>query len=359
MTYAVLSDIHAHAWSLFSSVNSQGVNTRLQMTLDEMIRAAKALKAAGGSVMVIAGDLFHTRGTIDPEVLNPFRTTVDVILGMGISIYAIPGNHDLKSNDTNELSSAIQNLKQLTLDGETFKILNKVTVVRERELLLGFVPWRWTQEALLKDLQFLAGHAEASEMDVFIHAGIDGVLSGMPASGLTSATLQAFGFRRVFAGHYHNHVEMNGGVVSIGATAHHNWGDVNTRAGFLLVNSDTGKVQFNDTMAPKFTDVSGLDELEMELACKGNYVRFRGPAMTQEQVNEFRDQLKAWGALGVSIEVPRTTVAVRTTSPSKGLTLEQSVEKFVTDGDPHPSLSAEAIVKRSLEILNESRAVSE
>lgn len=360
MKYAVLSDIHAHNWSVFSSVDGRGVNTRLVHTLEEMKRAAKLLKAAGGNVMVIAGDIFHTRGTIDPEVLNPTRDAVREILEMGISIYAIPGNHDLKSKDTQELSSAIQNL-QTEVDPPGmyggFTIFNKCDVAWVPGHVLGFVPWRWTVEALLQDLENLAKHPEASQMDVFIHAGIDGVLSGMPAHGLMHTDLAKFGFRRVFAGHYHNHHDFGNGVYSIGATTHQTWGDVGTRAGFLLV--DEKSVTFHDTMAPKFVDVSGLDEIEMELECKSNFVRFRGPAMTQEQINELRDQFRRWGALGVSIEVPRAVTAVRSAAPAKGMTLEQSIEAFIASADPHPKFKPEQITKRALEILEESRTVYE
>lgn len=359
MKYAVASDIHCHNWSMFSHTNSDGINSRLAYALSELKRAAAAVKAAGGDTLVIAGDIMHTRGTIDPEVLNPTRSTIREILESGVSIYAIPGNHDLKSNDTQELSSAIQNIAQSTIDGAVFKVFNTAGTQMTSDALLGFVPWRWTQEALLEDLAELAKHPNAASMDVFIHAGIDGVLSGMPAGGLTDAMLASFGFRHVFAGHYHSHHDFGNGVVSIGATTHQNWGDVGTRAGFLLVEGETGTVEFNDTAAPKFVDLSGLDEMEMELECKGNFVRFRGPTMTQDQINELRDHFKKWGALGVSIEVPRAVAVTRTTAPATGLSLEKSVEKFIAEADPHPTIAPAVIQKRALEILSESKAIYE
>lgn len=359
MIYAVLSDIHAYAPSIFAHTGRDGVNNRLRIIIEEMRRAAQALVDCGGKTMFIAGDILHTRGVIDPEVLNPVRQVIDNILGMGVNIYAIPGNHDLKSKDSQELSSSIQNLDQISLEGTQFQIFNKASVKELQGQTFGFVPWRWTQEALLEDLEAMSKAACAKDMDVFIHAGIDGVLSGMPAHGLTSAMLKRFGFRNVFAGHYHNHVQLEPGVWSIGATTHHNWGDVGTRAGFLLVDTDTNAVGFNDTLAPKFVDVSGLDEFEMELECKGNYVRFRGPSMTQPEITELREAFKKWGALGTSIEVPKTAAVTRTTAPSKGLSLEQSVEAFVMGAAAHPRLTPAAIVKRSLEILDLSRVTYE
>ncbi len=147
--------------------------------------------------------------------------------------------------------------------------------------------------------------------------------------------------------------------MSIGATTHHNWGDVDTRAGFLMLDTDDDTVTFHDTKAPKFVDVSGLDELDMEIEAAGNYVRFRGPQMTQDQINEFRDALKKWGALGVSIEVPRKVESARATAPATGLTLDQSVDKFVGEMKDIPAhVDQKLVASRALEVLNETRAVS-
>jgi len=363
MTYGVVSDIHAHAWNTFSKTNPDGVNSRLRMILDELVRAARTVKTAGGSTLVVAGDIFHSRGTIDPEVLNPVRQTFENILGMGLDVEIIPGNHDLKSRGTTELGSSVQNLAQISITGGQLRVHNQPVIVTVNDHNLGFVPWCYSHEELHEGLETLRTMAAKSnvtdQVDVFIHAGIDGVLSGMPASGLTPADLSKYGFRRVFAGHYHNHADMGDGVYSIGATTHHSWRDVNARAGFLTVN-DVGGVTFNDTMAPKFEDITGFDEMEMELACKGNYVRFSGPAMTQQDIDLLRQQLNAWGALGVSIQVPKAISQAATASPVKGKNLDTVVEEFVDANASIPASVDKAAVKaRAAEVLRSVREVVE
>ena len=362
MNFAALADIHAYGSTVYSSTGADGINTRLSLILSELQRAALTLQAQGGKIMIIAGDIFHTRGSIDPEVLNPLRATVEEILNMGIDIHAIPGNHDLKSKDSRALSSQIENLAQISIAGGMFRCYNEVTSLQIDGEWFGFVPWRASIKDLLEDLGDLSAHPAHADMHVFIHAGIDGVLSGMPAHGLTSADLAKFGFKRVYAGHYHNHVTFeDGAVVSIGATTHHNWGDVGTRAGFLMVNTDADTVSFHDTRAPKFVDLTGLDETDMEIECRGNYVRFRGPTMTQAEINELRDQFRKWGALGVSIEVPKTTIATRpSAAASKGLTIDQSVANFVDTAKSIPaSIDREKLKKRCQAILEESRSIYE
>ena len=366
MTYAVLSDIHAHAWTIFSHTGADGVNSRLRITLDEILRAAHALQAAGGSTMVIAGDILHTRGQIDPEVLNPLRDTFETILAMGISIYAIPGNHDLKSADTQELSSAIQNLAQTHFSGGEFRVFNSPVIDMSGSGAFGraYVPWCNSKDQLLIALDDLTQRAGslASKIDVFIHAGIDGVLSGMPAHGLTHTDLGKFGFRRVFAGHYHNHKDFGNGVVSIGATCHQNWGDVGTKAGFLLVDEATGAFTFEASHAPSFIDISGLDETEIMLAAPGNYVRVRGASMTDDEVRDLRRELTKMGAVGTSIEVPRQTQTVRSTSTGGQVkTLEQSIGDFVAASAANlpANVMAADVTKGAIEILNLSRAVAD
>ncbi|QNG62580.1 hypothetical protein B1VFA_145 [Rhizobium phage B1VFA] len=362
MKFAVLADIHAYGSTVYSGTESNGVNTRLKIILDEMERAAAQLIAEGGKVMFIAGDIFHTRGAIDPEVLNPLRQTVEKILAQGIDIHAIPGNHDLKSPDSRALSSQIENLAQISIAGGMFRCYNEAVIVDIERQGFAFVPWRSSVDDLKADLADLAAKAlNPQHINVFIHAGIDGVLSGMPAHGLTDKDLAAYGFKTIFAGHFHNHVIFPGNkVVSVGATTHHNWGDVGTRAGFLIVDDSADTITFYDTKAPKFVDLTGLDELEMELECRGNYVRFRGPTMTQLEINELRDQFRKWGAIGVSIEVPKSTVATRSASPVKGVTVDQSVANFIdAKKDIPPAIDRAKLKKRAQERLDESRSVFE
>jgi hypothetical protein len=361
MVYAVLSDIHAHSFTLFGKTGSDGVNSRLRIILDEWERAADVLLDLGGKRMFIAGDLFHTRGQIDPEVLNPVRATVESILARGISIYAIPGNHDLKSAETQELSSSIQNLSQVALTGGQFEVFNKPTYTTFGDQNALFVPWQNTTEGLLAQLQDIAdnwSNVDRSQTDLFIHAGIDGVLSGMPGHGLSHTDLGAFGFRRVFAGHYHNHKDFGNGVVSIGATTHHNWGDIGTRAGFLIVEKATGKITFHQSKAPHFIDVSGMTEEDMMFAVPGNYARFRGPTMTNDQVDELRDALVQFGAIGTSIEVPRSQTVLRTNTPGKAMTIEQSIEAFVK-ASPSATIKPEDVIRRAIETLSASQAVAD
>jgi len=355
VTFGVVSDIHAHTWSLFGGTGSDGVNTRLRIQLDELERAAVEVKNAGGSLLVIPGDIYHTRGSVDPEVHNPLEDTFQSILNIGVDIIAIPGNHDLKSKDTQALSSQVETLGKLFGSATSFQVINEVSVQRIKGLVLGFVPWRSSPADVMRALSLLAKEPDASEMYVFMHVGLADVIPA--AEGLKSADIEAFGFKKVFSGHYHHHKNFNDKVYSVGATTHHNWGDVGTKAGFLLVDGD--KVKFRETLAPKFVDISGMtDEDEIRLTSHGNYVRIRGTAMTEKEIEDLRTALVGFGAKGTSIEIPKLAPVAHAraaASAGKAMSLNESLDNYVDKKTFPAGVDAAKVKARSQAVLRDAQ----
>lgn len=336
--YALLSDQHGHKWSQFATTDADGVNSRLRFMLSEMERAADELLGAGGKHILFAGDLFHTRGSIDPEVFNPVFETVVKILNRGVIIYAIPGNHDLASRDTTKLGNAIQTLGEL----KNFHVISEPCFVKLNGTQVGMVPWFSKLDDLRNAVQYLRDIADEdpSYYDLVLHAGIEGVIPGLD-HGLSASEVASWGFQRVFAGHYHNHKVMEGGaVVSIGALTHQTFSDVGTKAGFLLV--EPGKITYRASRAPQFVDIDpDTDEEEIPLRADGNFVRVRGFKLTDKEVTTMRQGLLDMGAKGVTIQVAREVVAARSASASKGMSLDASVGSYI-DG---LSLTNSAAVK--------------
>jgi DNA repair exonuclease SbcCD nuclease subunit len=356
--YGLFSDIHAHAWSAFSSKLPCGRNSRLQIIIDELKRGAAEVKAAGGDVLVFAGDLFHTRGSIDPEVFNPVSDAIDELLADGFTILALVGNHDLKSNESTQLGNAFQSFQ----GRERFKVVTEPELIRIGGHTLLMVPWIPKLDDLKAELESwpgrrdfgIAGHVSA---DVIMHAGIDGVLSGMPAHGLTPAYLAGLGFKRVFSGHYHHHCAFEDGrVVSIGATTHQTQSDIGTRAGFLIVG-DEGFV-YRASHAPEFVEITDeTDPDEIADTVDGNYVRVRGFKFSDADEKAFREELIGLGAKGVVMSTERQAATVRATSVSaKAKSLEASVADYIVRrASPHVA----AIQARAAAIISAVRAASE
>lgn len=361
--YLISSDQHAHAWSAFSQVDTDGVNSRLRIILNEIERSADVLKSKhdmrryhGEPTMFLAGDLFHQRGEIKPSVFNPTVDTFRKLLkGDGTTSYkppfnvvAIPGNHDLEGRDASSLGNAMQALD--SIDG--------FHVACEPERVDDVVVFPWYQD--LNELRARMRQFADPNLDAIIHAPVNGVIKGLPDHGLEASELAALGFRRVFAGHYHDHKVMGDGkVVSIGATSHQTWSDPGTKAGFLLVYED--RIEHVPSQAPEFVDLTPelIDAADaagfpVEELVKGNYVRIKlQEATDKEKAGWKKDVLKA-GALDCLVMGTSKTAVTRSGAASKAaVSLASSVEHYVRN-DMKPLLIEEVSREAQL-VLTEAQ----
>ncbi|KAA5604361.1 serine/threonine protein phosphatase [Roseospira marina] len=353
--YSISSDHHCHNWSAFSETTEGGVNSRLSTILKELTRQADELLERGGTMMFLAGDLFHVRGSVDPSVLNPVVETIRGIVDRGVQIHAIPGNHDLKSNDTTELGNAIQVLS--TIEG--FTVVTRPTAVDVDDHVVFMVPWRATLEALRESVNTIPAEQRRGA-DLIIHAPINGSLPVAFDNALDPKEIGdiGWGFRRVFSGHFHNHACLGHGVFSIGATTQQTWRDIGSKAGFLIVDDE---VTFRASRAPSFieiTEVDAADEDELTLTVDGNYVRVRFESIKPAQEKELRQILMDKKAQGVVIQAVRetATVARAGASVSAGASIETSVLDFVAMLDYEDKAAVTCLAEEVLIKTRESLA---
>jgi len=322
--FGIISDTHNHLWSAFSTTLPNGVNNRLQMILDETTRCAKEVKAAGGDTIYHGGDLFHVRGSIAPSVLNPTMDCYKAIIDGGMRIIINAGNHDLEGREASRVSSAIT-----ALEGIGCTVINEPTHTDD----MVVIPWIASLEQFKKTLEeYRDSVTNPAELDLLIHAPVDGVIPGLPDHGISGEYLADLGFRRVFSGHYHHHKEVVfSRVWSIGALTAQTWSDVNAKAGFLIV-TDTD-VKWRASRVPSFVEIDGTtDPAEIPLIAPGNYVRAKITSAKKSDVEALRAHLTDCGALGVTIlEIKDTSIIPRTggIAIKAGATLEQSIGDFI------------------------------
>lgn len=343
--YGISSDQHCHSWSQFSRVNSKGVNTRLQLILDELKRSAQAVLDAGGDTLYLAGDLFHVRGKIEPSVFNPTYDTFREITAMGVKVVAIPGNHDLEGSNADRVGNAMQQLEEI--DG--FTSATKPMCVDGVVML----PW-------YEDLDELVAEAKAGaskDLDLIIHAPLNGVIKGIPDLGLDPADVADWGYHRVFVGHYHNHKDFFGGkVFSVGATTHQTWSDPGTKAGFLIVDGDD--VTHHETEAPKFTNVDELGDIT-EARVGGNYARLRFTDAEEDTLIEARRMLDEAGCAGFVDHSSKKRPNIRpNVANGKNVTIEASVSDFTKNHlQGHEQLDKDRVAAGALDVLSAARQV--
>lgn len=339
--YGLFSDPHCHRWSSFATTLPSGVNSRLQATLDEIKRCADETRKAGGDTLICAGDLFHVRGSISPEVINPVISLFREIRNDGVRIITIDGNHDLESHEANKLSSANTALSAVGVISISEPLLIHA-------LKLAFIPWIPNIQKLKETIEGIS----TPGVDLIIHAPIDGVIAGLPDHGLTAEWLGKQGFKRVFAGHYHNFKDFGNGVYSIGSTTHLTWSDVGSKAGFLVVHED--KVQRFASHAPEFIDLT--EEMKPEdvpLIVRDNYVRAKVSTSKVAEINKMRDWLtNDCGAKGVIIQSVKAPTKERsgviTHSIKAGASIEASIAEYIKSQSFHNADKVQIICQRIL-----------
>lgn len=349
MTYILSADWHAHNWSQFATTDESGVNSRLGDIANMIEYQARVARANGATRIFVAGDIFHVRGSIKPTVFNSVAQTLRMAVEeYGVRFVLMPGNHDLEGVESEELSSAITALGNIP--GVT--VIDEPTVFHDEQVYM--VPWFNTRDGLATAIDCF-GAGPRADYDLILHTGINGVLVGMPDHGWGPNELAAFGFGRVFAGHYHHHKAFDARgdgngckVVSIGALTHQTWSDVNTDAGFLVVEPD--RFTFEESLAPKFMDFTGYDE-----GIKGNFVRVRGVEMTEEEIRTLREKLHEAGAAGVVIDplIKRDATRESVDASEESVTLEAQIAAYAKENG---GKIAGEIEREALDILQEVRS---
>lgn len=344
----IISDTHYHNFGRFSTTDSDGVNSRLKQIVAATQEAFDAAKAAGVKTVLHAGDCFHVRGKISPTVLNPVLELYKQAVADGLDVYMIAGNHDLESRESSELTNTASALSAV---GVT--VINETTIVEDIKCV--FVPWHSSLSELKQQLSDSAAKINAEDYTAVIHAPMNGVIAGIPDHGLEASELAKFGYKRIYCGHYHNHIDF-GSVVSIGSLTHQTFGDIHSKAGYVIEQND--KLTHFETSAPKFVDLdveAPETQDEFEDAVRGNFVRARLEDATESDLATLRSELEKAGALGSTVtNVPtksNTTARTGVSTAKSGATIESSVSAWMKSRG-FAQHSAE-IEKAAINILSE------
>lgn len=351
----IFSDPHYHDFSQFSTINAKGLNSRLADTLRATAEAYKNANSLGAYTAICCGDIFHVRGKVKPSVLNPTSQTFQTLHDrMAFRTHAISGNHDLETDKSSDLTSAITTLRNI----EGFAVHSDMvahSLLDERNVMVTFVPW----EPDLKKLRALikAGPTRNDKPTALvIHAPMNGVISGLPDHGLTVDDFKDCGFDKVFIGHYHNHKRFQVGkteVISVGALTHQNFGDVEHKAGYLLWYPDTGEVKHFTTNAPRFMHVEAdrVGDL-IPSAAADNYIKVvNGVFESDAEIQAIKDELILKGAKAVVVEgvTKRPAVTRGSTSSTAAPTIHSILGDYVKRTYP----GDDAVLAEAMDILNE------
>ncbi|NJL54171.1 hypothetical protein HC928_02645 [bacterium] len=298
----LFSDHHGHPFTFGARevlYGNKHINSRLAASLDVLSQIHTYAKNHNIGNIVFCGDLFHVREAVPTDAVS---LTVQKIAQMSNDAYVwlLPGNHDYFDREGKITSLDI--FKHLKSS------LNISVVGRERKLTSGvrgdtysmhFCPYTDDRNLAIEYLQ-QAGEEVNKDTPalLFAHLGMQGAKVGsdyvlVSDQDITVSDVPYDKFAGCFFGHYHQHQQLFRNGWFVGATHHHNWGDVNTRRGFLHAKLYVDHVDFDfiETNAPRFLMFSDEDQVS---AKPGDFVRvLTRKNLSEKQAAKLREQVGA------------------------------------------------------------------
>lgn len=253
MKILIFSDLHAHQFSEFAYINENGINSRLQASLDIIDQIKNYCIEYNIKHVLFAGDLFHTRPSVD--TLTHYLT-LDKLISLSSEVYKLvilPGNHD--SYTKNIQFNSLRLLENI----ETICILNSQHSVNIQNYsisneIVNIVPLEHNGS-----LEYLEKLKRKDTINILLSHN-EFIGSQTPAGyifedGLDSKPLsESFDF--VFNGHIHKYQQFQNNVFNIGSPLHQDWGDKWQDKGFLILNTETKNVEFIKTKYPEFREIN-------------------------------------------------------------------------------------------------------
>ena len=265
---AVTADIHAHNHKPFSTILKDGRNSRLVAILDAVRWIAKDAKKKKCQYFFIAGDLFHSRRSIEISVLSEVAKLIDEISDLFKQVFIVVGNHDLTiSQNANSIGA---------LKRKNVSIVDRPTVVDCSGIRIACVPWVATRKALRSSLKRLCDYD-----GIIAHAALDKAWSG-PSDWEVEGDVKLDDVmkgqhRWALLGHFHKTQSWEDGkkfVAYVGSPIQHSFGERDEKKGYWIVKkSGTPKFIANPDL-PKFVLVENVADVKK--VKEGDHVRTIG-----------------------------------------------------------------------------------
>ncbi len=313
MLVTICSDIHFNAYKPFATYED-GENSRLLEIVMSFGLMVESAVESGCKILLVPGDLFHTRGALRPSVFN---RVVELLseAAKHLTIVIIPGNHDM------------ENYKGGATAVDSLEMINNVYVIRKpgtftvRGITILGIPYVHNHKDFLEIMA--ATVAECEEFDcVMIHQGVyDFAHAGMPTFGVTVKTLSAITEKPIFAGHYHTPRKAEN-ILIPGSMVMHTFGDENINRGYWIWNTEEkNDFKLMPIAGPKFVTITTKKQAsQLDSGC---YVRT--VAATVATAAKMREAATEAGAKGTVARVDKKF----TTAHEQSLSLAGPKEMMV------------------------------
>lgn len=293
MKLLIFSDLHAHQFSEFAYINNNGINSRLHFCLDIIDQIKIYAIENDIKYVLFAGDLFHTRPAVDTLTHNLTLKKIIELSNELDRLIILPGNHDSYTKNTSynslkilESTEDISLLNTWTCDSIPMGISNYY-----EDNYIEIIPLECggpIEEAHKRISKNMALNILVSHNEIIGSQTPSGYVF---EEGLDSKTLSD-NFDFVFNGHIHKYQQFHHNVFNIGSPLHQDWGDKNNKKGFLVLDTDTKKVDFIQSKYPEFREIEESEIAKYE-GDTYNYYKINFDKMLKENdIKKIKEKFK-------------------------------------------------------------------
>jgi DNA repair exonuclease SbcCD nuclease subunit len=194
-------------------------------------------KELGITDFLFTGDFFHSRKSLDFSVYHSVKERfLDKLKEFGLTMWMVPGNHDLYYTDSSEITSL-----SVLEECENVKVIKVPTVITLGGLNIGMVPWISNEDEQKVFDNFCKSCSASILFGHFEIKGFEYSPGIIQAHGIDEETMK--GFERVYSGHFHGK-QIKGNIYILGTPYELDWGDYGKDKGFYVLDTKTHDVEF-------------------------------------------------------------------------------------------------------------------
>ena len=314
--------------------------------------------------VLMAGDLFHKRGTIDVTVLNSVYKVITSFEELGVHLHILSGNHD--QVDASQLPSSsvhlFKDMSHVIEKPEYFRIEDKdgesVEVVA--------VPYSKDKEFVIDSMSKLNKTCKHPEQTILMaHLGVTGGVTGsgmyVMSDEYSLSELTRVKWKYIVLGHYHRPQLLSKRAFYCGTPVQNTFNDEikgeNGYNGFFVV--DTCKrydITFVPIIAPRFITVSSVEELKKysKEYLESNYVRVKSSAEDVETIKDTIESILGDENSGeVRLELEKTYDTESRSDIGVSMSFSEAIETYVQEKYTG-SINDFKVLEVGLDILSEA-----
>ena len=338
--------------------DSKEMNSRLFNILNGICDMRDYCSTHGITDVLMAGDLFHKRATIEVSVFNPAYKVLSSFRSLGINLHAIAGNHDDVDSSQIPMTSihAFKDIIHVIEKPEYFTIEDTEVVA---------IPYSKDKKFVINSMKELRESCKNPRQAILLcHLGVDGGLVGsgmyMMSDEYTLKDLMYDKWKYLVVGHYHQPQILEYNSIYCGTPVQNNFGDElkgkDGYNGFFVI--DTKKrwdIEFVPIIAPRFITFSSVEELENADAdfINSNYVRVKSTAEQADKIQNKLETLLGEKTQNIRLELEKSYESEHRSDVSVTQSFEDAVRTYAKEKwEKEETLNV--IIEQGLNILSEA-----